>query len=143
MSLRKRQIHMRRTCVVTRTLLLITCANLGCSDDYTVPLPNGYVVARVYSGGFGIVNPQNHGVTPLSTSEIAVAVVGDIVAGEVDPSNYRTRTESTGYFVINTRTDEIQTNLSWNQFRGVLQANGVGTPPPLSRVNRFSKFVPS
>jgi len=132
---------MRATAKLGRfTLLLSVILAMGCNSDYTVQLPNKYFVARVYSGAFFIANPQNRGVTDLSRQGIAVAVVGDIVVGAIDPEsqdNSGTRTATGNHFIINTATNEAWRSLSPKDYRRVLLSVGISSPPHLVRISRF------
>ena len=122
------------------TLFLTVGALLGaCSGDYTIQLPNHYFVARVYSGAFFIVNPQNRGVTPSSHEGIALAVVGDSVLGEIDPPpDHTPGRASGGLFVVDTRSNRAWINLSREQYLQTLRGIGIKAPPKLVRVDRFS-----
>ena len=125
-------------------LFLVAATGLlaGC-QDYTVPLPHGYFIARVHSGGFGIVTPQNRGVTRLTTRGVDVAVVGDIVAGEIDPewSKGEKPLPNEDFFVIHTATGQAWLDLQSGEYRQRLRELGVGAPPNLHRVGRFSAFL--
>jgi hypothetical protein len=121
------------------TLLMVAVPLSGCSGDYNIQLPNHYFVARVYSGAFFIVNPQNHGVTPSSHEGIALAVVGDTLLGEIDPPPDPTLDRlSKGFFVVDTRKGQSWINLSREQYLQTLHGIGVNSPPKLMLVDRFS-----
>lgn len=135
-------MNMPRFRLLARYILILALAFLpACNGDYTTALPHNYFIARVYAGAFAIVNPRNRVVTQVSRRAIAVAVVGDIVAGEIDPNDEVNRSSNRKrFFVINTRTDQCWVQLSSREYAETLQRQGVASPPALVRVSRFSKL---
>lgn len=115
--------------------LLAIC--LGCNRDYTIQLPNGYFVARVYSGAFAIVNPNRRVVTDQSHQGIAVAVDDDIVMGEIDPTPSDADPAAGRHFVINTKTNEVWLELSREEYLHRLRLVDIKAPPRLVLVDRF------
>ncbi len=110
---------------------------LGCNQDFTIQLPNGYFVARVHSGAFAIVNPSNRAVTDQSHQGIAVAVADDVVMGEIDPTAPDPDPAAARHFVINTKTNEVWHKLSRQEYLRRLQSVGIKAPPRLVLVDRF------
>jgi hypothetical protein len=115
-------------------LSMLTLA--ACNSDYTVPLPNGYFVGRVYSGAFAVVRPDNRVVTRVTEVSIMVAVVGDIVLGENDPQITHPRR----YFVLNTKTREAWIDLTYPEYRAKLRELEIPDAPELVMVRRSTKL---
>ncbi len=126
----------------TARIALITLALAGCGD-YNIQLPRGYFLARIDSGAFAIVNPQNRVITPLSHNGVALAVVGDMVVGQIDPMpplSGRAELANT-FFIVNTATGEAAANLSGENYLAQLRELGIPTPPELVRATRFTTLA--
>ena len=144
-SPKRRRSQNRRNCMRAvrernrYVVFAVVAVCLACNRDYTIQLPNGYFVARVYSGAFAIVNPANRVVTEQSRHGIALAVAGDIVIGEIDPSspNGPHLAESGRLFVINTRTNEMWLTLTRKEYLDRLRSLDIDVPRRLVHVDRF------
>jgi hypothetical protein len=111
------------------------CALLvvGCNTDYDVSLPNGYFLARTYSGAVAVVAPSKKMVTRLSQRGVSAAVVGTLVAGCANPGDARNR----HFFIVDTSSGRVWDDLSEMTYTRSLRSMGI-EPPRLIPITRWT-----
>jgi hypothetical protein len=125
-----------------RTIAAAMClALLHCSGDSTIDLPHGYFLARVHSGAFAVVNPHRRLVTRTSRQGLALSVIGDVVVGQIDPAGDASRPQATTFFVVNTATSNVTTDLSQREAVAMLRTFGIQEMPRLRRATRFTTLA--
>lgn len=123
--------------VVVFPFLLLLC---GCflHPDYSIALPNGYELARIWKGAHTIANERNFLVVGLSIQKYAV--VDSVVTGYVSDENMADVPEAlrgkVGYFVLDTATGNLEDGLSEDKWRETLKSHGIMSPPPLKAPSR-------
>ena len=123
--------------VVVFSFLLLLC---GCflHPDYSIALPNGYKLSRIWKGAHTIVNERNFLVVGLTVQKYAV--VGNIVTGYVSDENMADVPETlrgkTGYFVLDTATANLQDGLGEDKWRNVLELHNITSLPALKTPSR-------
>ena len=128
------------------------------SGDYKVALPNGYALIRSNAYDVAIWNPEegtyhqrSRIIAPLITG---ISVQGDWVLGLVEDShnpwllekNERAKVEKAeqekarGYFLLNTKTHNVQIGLTKETWLTVLKDNGIQSEPQLERPSRSFRY---
>jgi len=122
--------------VLSHTARAIVALMLGvaaCGGPYD-DLPNGYRFFRANSHQQVITKAGMGVVVEADVAELAI--LGDLVVGFAEPEVVfegqppPPRTEP-GFFVLDTRTGQLQDDLSRAQWLGALGARGIDEPPEL------------
>jgi len=95
---------------------------MSCNTDYEIPLPNGYILARISPGEFVIVAPDRRHIVVGPTVD-EYAVMGDVVVGHVRASNGKQ-----SYFIIDSRNVKVDDGLSredWIRKLAMYRISGV------------------
>jgi hypothetical protein len=118
-------------------LLLGSCA-LNVAFGGAIRLPNNYALASDYSGSYYMIDSYDGVATENSDGGILLAVVGDVVVGNVDGRNAPAL--SRRYFVFDTGNGWVREGLSEAAYRSALREVGIGEPPQLRRVTGLTRF---
>ncbi len=98
-------------------LLVIGGVSLACRD-YQIDLKHGYLIGRVWSGAFVVVDPNSRIVVGPTIDGYQVS--GDILFGRVRSSaNVET------YFIVDMKTRKLESGLAAAEWRGRLSARGI------------------
>ena len=100
-------------------LILTTCFACAGGGDYQIALPHSYFVARVKPGDFALIGPD--GRTVVVRTVKAYAIHEQFVAGQTDSS----LDGEPLYFIVNTQTNSVTTNLPARRWREELHRLGV------------------
>jgi hypothetical protein len=103
----------------------------GCGD-YEIPLRHGYILGRISSGTFVVVDPSQHVVVGPTVN--GCMVVGDLFIGRVSGDDGQQ-----SYFIVNMRSRNVQRGLRENEWRRQLATYGV-TDYRLIRPTRYVTF---
>lgn len=118
-------------------LIMVACLSvLACCDrNYSKPLPNGYAIVKpdsaticIASPTSGLHHPSHHGGGVAVAAFIdQLGVTGDIVYGHVASSSNSSMSdiEGPGYFVLDTRTGELRSRMSYEQFKISISSRGL------------------
>lgn len=104
----------------------------GCGD-YEIPLRHGYILGRISSGTFVVVDPSQHIVVGPTVD--GCRVVGDLFIGRVSGDDGQQ-----SYFIVNMRSRNVQRGLSENEWRRQLATYGV-KDHRLVRPTRYTTFT--
>jgi hypothetical protein len=121
----------------TASLLFIVLF-AGCNSDYTIALPNGYFLARVQAGAFGVCRPDKR-IVIESKQGIHLAVINTVVAGEIDV-NAEPKSPAR-HFVVDTKENKVWDNLTYQEYLRRLKEIGVSAPPALTTPSRHTNFM--
>lgn len=113
-------------------LALVAALIAGCGD-YEIPLRHGYILGRISSGTFVVVDPSRHVVVGPTVDRCQV--VGDLFIGRVSIDN-----GPPSYFIVNMRSRIVQRGLSETEWRRQLATNGV-KEYRLVRPTRYATFT--
>ncbi len=97
---------------------LAIIAFLCCSTDYEIPLSNGFFIARWQRGEFALVAPDRHTVVVQHLS--GYRVDGNVVSGQAASDD-----NHAGYFIIDTGTRSVSTNLPEHEWKQRLNDLGI------------------
>ena len=124
-------------------LAALATASCGGPFGYSIALPNGYLLVREHSGSLGVVDPRSRVVVGPSQYGIVVPVVGDLVVGNLDTEEdaFGVPPVPDRYFVVDTKSGAVESELSYDQYRHALVARGIGAPPTLVRPNKMTRFA--
>jgi hypothetical protein len=109
-------------------MVLAVTVIAGCGD-YEVPLRHGYILGRISSGTFVVVDPSRHVVVGPTVN--GCKIVGDLFIGRVSGDDGQQ-----SYFIVDMRSRNVQRGLSENEWRRHLTAYGV-TDYRLVRPTRY------
>ena len=125
------------------TITAAVLASCPGASDYRTRLPNDYALVRVYSGASGIVDPKGVFVVGPSSFGILLAVVDDIVVGNLDTEEraFHVPEVPDRFFVINTHIREVRAELSETEYREALAEIGMDPPPALIRPTKLTRFI--
>ena len=108
--------------------------------DYSVGLPRGYTLIRVYSGAVLIANPSHEII--ISPNIDKYEVIGNIVIGHVSreglPSN-EAADSVPGFFILDVRNGTIQQGLTEQAWLLALNKLGITERPNLHKPSRFDR----
>lgn len=116
-------------------VVLTTC--LACAGgDYQIALPRGYFIARVKPGDFALIEPDGRAVAVRTVK--AYMVHEQLVIGQTAPSPEGEPL----YFIVNTQTNSVRTNLPASRWRDELRRFGVRStvleePKPTHALRRW------
>ena len=113
-------------------IALAVIVAVGCGD-YEIPLRHGYILGRISSGTFVVVDPSQHVVVGPTVD--GCNVVGDLFIGRVSSDEGQQ-----SYFIVNMRSRNVQRGLTENEWRRQLAAYGV-TDYRLVRPKRYVTFT--
>lgn len=105
--------------IVATAYLCLFC--IGCTfrqGDYEVALPNGYKLARIYENGLLVADASNSVI--LHPNVEKYTVLENFVVGVCGRSRFPSSQEPFGYFIIDTKTGEVQSGLSDVDFQAVI-----------------------
>jgi hypothetical protein len=111
--------------------------------DFEIALPHGYVLARNSPDIKLIADPS--GAVVVRPSVRRYRVVGDLVVGEIGAydSHPSDRMEIVGYFILDTRTGDIQRGMDEARWRAAMRDRGapwhlelIEPSPPGSRTGQ-------
>jgi len=113
-------------------IVAVAAVIVGCGD-YEIPLRHGYVLGRIRSGVFVVVDPTQHVVVGPTVDRCQI--VGDLFIGRVanDKGQHI-------YFIVNMRSRTVQDGLNENEWRRQLAASGV-TDYRLVRPTRYATLT--
>lgn len=122
------------------SLISVICLGLLIScGDYSVSLPNGYSLARIYSGAILIHHTSKGVVINANVDRYKVLdefIVGHVTLAELTPErNY----SKPGYFIINTKTNEVKEGLDKQVWLETLKKMKIMSEPDLSKPSRFDR----
>jgi len=120
-------------------LALIVVLSISACGDYSVRLPGGYTLIRVYAGAVLINHPAKTEWIKANIDGYKVLnelVVGHVIIAEHSPEREMSKP---GYFILNTKTHEMKQGLDKKAWLGSLQALGITDEPILSKPSRFDK----
>ena len=121
-------------------MVLLFC--LSACGDYSIRLPGGYSLVRVYSGAVLIAGDHTRGVV-IDPNVEGYAVLGDLVVGRVNtPGNLTDEDMSAsvpGYFILNTKAHTVRKGLVRQTWLDSLKELGITAEPRLSNPSRFDK----
>jgi hypothetical protein len=108
--------------------------------DYSVQLPGGYSLERVYGQTVLISRPYHEGVI-INASVDDYAVVGRLIVGHVRLADQAPESDYSkpGYFIIDTQTNEAKQGLDKNSWLQALKDAGVSGEPKLHRPSPLDK----
>lgn len=121
-------MNRRRVALIVSFAILIA----GCGD-YEKPLRHGYILGRISSDTFVVVDPGQHVVVGPTVDRCRV--VGDLFIGRVSGDG-----GLHSYFIVNMRTGKVQRGLTETEWRRQLATNGV-THYQLVRPTRYATFT--
>ena len=107
--------------------------------DYSVSLPGGYSLVRIYAGAVLISHAEKGVVIEANIDGYKVIgglVVGHVIAAELPPEKAFSKP---GYFILNTQTHEIKQGLNKKDWLDSLQSLGIHGEPHLGKPSRFDK----
>lgn len=134
-------------------LTLVFLLFLGCfiQGDYQINLPNGYLLVRSNSYDISIFGPEESSHTRVIPPLIvAVGVSEDLVFGKVEDSHdpwlldndqlardeKAEQEKAWGYFLLNTKTHDVQISLTKEAWLVVLRDNGIQSEPQITKPSR-------
>ncbi len=106
--------------------------------DYSINLPGGYYLSRVYAGAVLMVDPHKHII--ISPNIDGYEVYGKIITGHVSTDKLppdEAANSIPGYFVVDTQKEIIQQGLSEQTWVDSLRQNGIMEKPKLHKPSRF------
>ena len=124
------------------TFLALVClfvvGTISCGD-YSVRLPGGYSLVRVYSQAVVISHPDKGIVIEANIDRYAV--VGSLVVGHVSLADLSPESDNSkpGYFILDTQTHEAKQGLDKSSWLQALRVAGVTGEPKLDRPSRFDR----
>ncbi len=125
-----------------RVVLLVLGINSflsGCGD-YSVSLPGGYELTRVYAGTVLIHHPEKGVVVDANVDAYDVTdgfVIGHVsIADELPEKEF----SKPGYFILNTKTHELKQGLDREGWVKSLKAVGKTIEPVLKSPSRYDGF---
>jgi hypothetical protein len=118
---------------------IVVISSMQACGDYSVRLPGGYVLSRVYAGAVLINHPEKGIVVDANID--GYRVVGDQVVGHVTAADLPPEKEHSkpGYFFLNTKTHEVRQGLDKKAWLESLESKGIRDEPTLSKPSRFDK----
>jgi hypothetical protein len=123
-----------RTASVAAIVAVMTFAGCATSrPDFVVALPNGYQIIRGKSAEPMIVRKSGGVVVPGPVA--SYTVIRDVVVGVVPPPSTGTApapNEKQGYFVLNTRSGEVDKSLAEGAWNEKLKSLNIPPSPELS-----------
>ena len=125
-------------CSRLASVVIVSAVLVGGCGDYSVCLPNGFSMVRVYAGAVHIGRPNHEGIAVFANVD-SYAVLGDYVVGHVKlPKHDPERSLSKpGYFVLNTSTGESRDGMGVDVWREELRRASLATDPLLEEPSRF------
>jgi len=117
---------------------LVVVGTISCGD-YSVLLPGGYSLVRVY-GQTVLISHPGEGVV-IEASIDGYAVVGSLIVGHTRLADHPPESDYSkpGYFIIDTQTHEAKQGLDKSSWLKALKAAGVPGEPKLHRPSRFDR----
>ncbi len=117
---------------------LVVVGTISCGD-YSVQLPGGYSLVRVY-GQTVLISRPGEGVV-IEASIDGYAVVGSLIVGHVRLADHPPESDYSklGYFIIDTQTHEAKQGLDKSSWLQALRVAGVTGEPKLDRPSRFDR----
>ena len=117
---------------------LVVVGTISCGD-YSVQLPGGYSLVRVY-GQTVLISRPGEGVV-IEASIDNYAVVGSLIVGHSRLADQPPESEYSkpGYFIIDTQTHEAKQGLDKSSWLKALKAAGVSGEPKLHRPSRSDR----
>ena len=131
-----------KICVSGGTYLALVClvvvGTISCGD-FSVHLPGGYSLVRVY-GQTVLISRPGEGVV-IEASIDGYAVVGSLIVGHTKLADHPPESDYSkpGYFIIDTQTHEAKQGLDKSSWLKALKAAGVSDEPKLHRPSRFDR----
>ncbi len=119
-------------------LIVLIGGLLGCGD-YSIRLPGGYSLVRVYAGAVLIHHPEKGIVVNAHIDGYKVhgeLVIGHVLSAELPPEKDYSKP---GYFILNTKTHEVKEGLDKQTWLNSLRTIGIASEPRLSKPSRFDK----
>jgi hypothetical protein len=119
-------------------ICLVVVGTISCGD-YSVQLPGGYSLVRVY-GQTVLISHFAEGVV-IGASIDGYAVVGSLIVGHTKLADQPPESEYSkpGYFIIDTQTHDSKQGLDKTNWLKSLKAAGISVEPNLHRPSRFDK----
>lgn len=111
-------------------------------SDYSIPLPSGYKLSRVYAGAVMLCGTE-HDVLLCPNVDL-YDVRAHIVIGHVSTeglSEHAARESIPGYFVLDTKKGVLNKGLSKDEWLQLLRKYGVASRPVLHRPSRFDRLL--
>lgn len=122
-------------------ILAVVLSVTGCGD-YSVHLPGGYSLVRVYGGAVLIAGDYIRGVV-IDPNVDSYEVLEGIIVGHVNTHDHLTAEDKEaskpGYFILNTKTHEVKQGLDKKAWLDSLRVLGIASEPSLSKPSRFDK----
>lgn len=132
---------MRLSTVRLLGLILAMVLSMTACGDYSIRLPGGYSLVRVYAGAVLISNPQHEVV--VNSNVDGYKVLDGLVAGYVTTPDHLSPEEKEvskpGYFILNTKTHDVKQGLDKKAWLDSLKAQGVSSEPSLGKPSRFDR----
>ncbi|GAB4270744.1 MAG: hypothetical protein Kow0029_07810 [Candidatus Rifleibacteriota bacterium] len=106
--------------------------------DYSVQLPNGYSLDRIYSHANLITGPP-YGDIAIHANVDKYQVIGDLILGHVTQAERSPEKELSrpGYFFIDTKTKTVIEGLNEQEWLNHIEKAGVKEKPNLKAPSRF------
>lgn len=131
------------------TTLCICLSSLGCNgcSDYSVELPNGYLLARTNPDTIIIMAPSSLNVKvykenlAVPTKIVGLGIQGDIVFGknEKSPDADVRISGPEGYFILDTKNHKVQLGLDKKNWLSQLNSFGIKQEPDLKKPSKSFK----
>lgn len=128
---------MRLSRKVYLTLVCLILVGSTSCVDYSIQLPGGYSLVRVYRQAVVISHPDKGIVIEANIDKYKVMgslVVGHVILAERPPESEYSKP---GYFILNTFTHEYRQGLDKGSWLDALRAAGVASEPKLDKPSRF------
>jgi hypothetical protein len=124
---------------VRLVLALSALISMSACGDYSIRLPGGYCLVRIYAGAV-LISHGEKGVA-IDANIDGYEVIGDLVVGHVIAADLPPEKtfSKPGYFILNTKSNEITQGLDKKVWLDSVQALGVHGEPRLSKPSRFDK----
>jgi hypothetical protein len=125
-------------CSRVASVVIVAAVLVGGCGDYSVCLPNGFSMVRVYPGAVHVVRPNHEGIAIFANVD-EYAVLGDYVVGHVDPPKHELERSMSkpGYFILNTSSGDAKDAMDLDAWRAELRRSSLATDPALARPSRF------
>jgi hypothetical protein len=120
-------------------LIAVLTMGLQACGDYSVHLPGGYSLTRIYAGAI-LINKPGEGII-IDANIDAYAVVGSRVVGHVTASKLAPEKQFSkpGFFILNTAKGEALQGLDKQTWIRLLKDAGIDSEPSLHKPSRFDR----